>query len=110
MVGDSDRRWVIAAAYAGLDEWHQSLVPLRNATPRDAAIDAFGPLLAQGLVWGVCDTKMALHSPFSNAYRDNKGATENTWLTHSARGYGTLAGTSLEGILSPPLESTAVVT
>ena len=29
---------------------------------------------------------------------------------HSARGYGTVAGTSLEGILSPPVESTAVVT
>src|SRR6267143_225610 len=43
---------VIAVAYAGLDEWHQSFVPLRHATPRDAAIDAFGALLAQCLVWG----------------------------------------------------------
>jgi VanZ family protein len=42
---------LIAVVYAGLDEWHQSFVPLRNASPRDVAIDAFGALLAQGLVW-----------------------------------------------------------
>jgi VanZ family protein len=42
----------IAVSYAALDEWHQSFVPLRDATPRDAAIDAFGALLAQCLVWG----------------------------------------------------------
>jgi VanZ family protein len=43
--------FVIAVAYAGFDEWHQSFVPLRHASPRDVAIDAFGALLAQGLVW-----------------------------------------------------------
>jgi VanZ family protein len=43
---------VIAAAYAGLDEWYQSFVPLRNVTPRDAAVEAFRTLLAQYLVWG----------------------------------------------------------
>ena len=42
---------VIAVAYAGLDEWHQSFVPLREARARDVAIDAFGALLAQVLVW-----------------------------------------------------------
>jgi VanZ family protein len=42
---------IIAVTYAGLDEWHQSLVPLRHASARDVAIDAFGALLAQGLVW-----------------------------------------------------------
>jgi VanZ family protein len=42
---------LIAVVYAGLDEWHQSFVPLRNASPRDVAIDAFGAVLAQGLVW-----------------------------------------------------------
>ena len=41
----------IAVAYAGLDEWHQSFVPLRGARPRDVAIDAAGALLAQALVW-----------------------------------------------------------
>jgi VanZ family protein len=41
----------IAVSYAGLDEWHQSLVPLREARARDVAIDAFGALLAQTLVW-----------------------------------------------------------
>ena len=42
---------LIAVAYAGLDEWHQSFVPLREATPRDVAVDALGALLAQVLVW-----------------------------------------------------------
>lgn len=42
---------VIAVTYAGLDEWHQSFVPLGHASARDVAIDACGALLAQGLVW-----------------------------------------------------------
>jgi len=42
---------VIAVTYAGLDEWHQSFVPLREARVRDVAIDAFGAVLAQTLVW-----------------------------------------------------------
>jgi VanZ family protein len=42
---------VIAVAYAGLDEWHQSFVPLREARVRDVAIDALGAVLAQTLVW-----------------------------------------------------------
>ncbi len=42
---------VIAVTYAGLDEWHQSLVPLREARSRDVAIDALGAALAQTLVW-----------------------------------------------------------
>lgn len=41
----------IAVAYAGLDEWHQSFVPLREARVRDVAIDALGAVLAQVLVW-----------------------------------------------------------
>ena len=41
----------IAVAYAGLDEWHQSFVPLREARVRDVAIDALGAVLAQTLVW-----------------------------------------------------------
>jgi VanZ family protein len=41
----------IAVAYAGLDEWHQSFVPLREARIRDVGIDAFGAVLAQVLVW-----------------------------------------------------------
>jgi VanZ family protein len=46
------RTLVIAVSYAALDEWHQAFVPLRDATQRDAAIDGFGALLAQCLVWG----------------------------------------------------------
>ena len=42
---------VIAVTYAGLDEWHQSFVPLREARGRDVAIDALGAVLAQILVW-----------------------------------------------------------
>ena len=42
---------LIAAAYASLDELHQVFVPLRHASPRDVAIDAFGALLAQLFVW-----------------------------------------------------------
>jgi len=41
----------IAVAYAGLDEWHQSFVPLRKARVRDVAIDALGAVSAQALVW-----------------------------------------------------------
>ena len=42
---------LIAVSYAGLDEWHQSLVPLREARFRDVLIDATGALLAQLFVW-----------------------------------------------------------
>jgi VanZ family protein len=42
---------LIAAAYAGLDEWHQSFVPLRESSVRDVLIDTTGALLAQFLVW-----------------------------------------------------------
>jgi VanZ family protein len=35
-----------ALAYAASDEWHQSFVPGRTATPRDVAIDAVGIALA----------------------------------------------------------------
>ena len=42
---------VIATAYAGLDEWHQSFVPLREPRVRDVFIDSFGALLAQVCVW-----------------------------------------------------------
>jgi len=42
---------MIAVSYAGLDEWHQSFVPLRHASPRDVLIDATGALFAQVLVW-----------------------------------------------------------
>jgi VanZ family protein len=37
---------VLALAYAVSDEWHQSFVPGRTATPRDVAIDGIGIALA----------------------------------------------------------------
>jgi VanZ family protein len=42
---------IIAVSYAGLDEWHQSFVPVREARFRDVLIDSTGALLAQVLVW-----------------------------------------------------------
>lgn len=36
---------VAALVYAASDEWHQSFVPGRTATPRDVAIDGFGIVL-----------------------------------------------------------------
>jgi VanZ family protein len=43
---------VIAVSYAGLDEWHQSFVPMREARFRDVLIDSAGAILAQIFVWG----------------------------------------------------------
>ncbi len=45
----------IAAAYAGLDEFHQVFVPGRVASPWDALIDASGAVLAQAVAgWNAC--------------------------------------------------------
>jgi VanZ family protein len=56
---------VIAAGYAGLDEWHQSFVPLRHATPRDVAIDTLGALLAQVMVWWYAMRKWPFVAPLA---------------------------------------------
>ncbi len=50
---------MIAVAYAGLDEWHQSFVPVRKASARDVAIDALGAVLAQVLVWAYANWTQA---------------------------------------------------
>jgi VanZ family protein len=42
---------VIAAAYAALDEFHQSFVPGRTASPWDSLLDTTGALAAQSLAW-----------------------------------------------------------
>jgi VanZ family protein len=54
---------LIAVTYAGIDEWHQTFVPLRHATPRDVAIDALGALLAQALVWLYATRKWNFAAP-----------------------------------------------
>jgi VanZ family protein len=54
---------LIAIAYAALDEWHQSFVPLREPRVRDVFIDSFGALLAQVVVW----TYAQIHSNSSAA-------------------------------------------
>ncbi len=42
----------ICAATAILDEWHQSFVPSRTASPRDVALDISGAVIVQ-LLWAV---------------------------------------------------------
>src|SRR6266849_3714309 len=37
---------IIAVGYSGLDEWHQSFVPVREARFRDILIDSSGAVLA----------------------------------------------------------------
>ncbi len=41
----------IAAIYAALDEFHQSFVPSRTASPYDVAIDVAGALVAVAICW-----------------------------------------------------------
>jgi VanZ family protein len=43
--------FLIGAGYAGLDEWHQSFVPMREARIGDVLIDSTGALLAQLSIW-----------------------------------------------------------
>lgn len=42
--------FLIAVAYAAIDEYHQSFVPGRNGSPVDVAIDAVGAGLAVALI------------------------------------------------------------
>ena len=49
-------RWAIAAlaiaaVYSGFDEFHQSFVPSRTASPRDSLLDTTGAATAQVLMW-----------------------------------------------------------
>ncbi len=53
----------IALAFAALDEWHQSFVPVRQASARDVAIDALGAVLAQVLVWAYANWRTAFTKP-----------------------------------------------
>jgi hypothetical protein len=43
--------WLIAAAYAATDEFHQYFVPGRSCEFRDVCIDAFGALVGVVIVW-----------------------------------------------------------
>jgi VanZ family protein len=56
----TDRAWklkwaiwaiVIAAGYASFDEFHQSFVPSRTASPWDALLDTTGASVAQVVLW-----------------------------------------------------------
>jgi len=42
---------VVAAGYAALDEFHQSFVPSRTASPWDALLDTAGAAVAQIALW-----------------------------------------------------------
>jgi len=57
---DKNREWTlrwavwavfIAAGYAALDEFHQSFVPSRTASPWDALLDTAGASVAQVVLW-----------------------------------------------------------
>lgn len=43
--------FLIAVAYAAIDEYHQTFVSGRNGSPVDVAIDALGAGLAAALIW-----------------------------------------------------------
>jgi VanZ family protein len=43
--------FAIALLYAASDEWHQSFVDGRHATPVDVVIDAVGMAVAAALIW-----------------------------------------------------------
>ena len=43
--------FLIAVSYAVIDEFHQTYVPQRHASPKDVAIDGLGAILAQLVVW-----------------------------------------------------------
>lgn len=45
--------WLIATVYAASDEFHQSFVPSRGASPWDVLIDACGAAAGIGLIWAV---------------------------------------------------------
>jgi VanZ family protein len=42
---------VLAAGYASFDEFHQSFVPSRTASPWDALLDTIGATIAQIVLW-----------------------------------------------------------
>lgn len=42
---------MIAAGYSALDEFHQSFVPSRTASPWDSLLDTSGAAIAQVLLW-----------------------------------------------------------
>jgi len=51
---------VMCAGYASLDEFHQSFVPSRTASPWDALIDTTGGSIAQGVFWIWCRGRNAV--------------------------------------------------
>jgi VanZ family protein len=46
--------WTLSTAYAASDEFHQSFVPSRGASPVDVLIDSAGALLALVVIFLVC--------------------------------------------------------
>src|SRR5262249_7977466 len=49
--------FVLAVAYAGTDEWHQTFVRGRHGSPVDVGIDAIGVLVG---LWGLSRTRLAV--------------------------------------------------
>ena len=50
---------VIAAGYSALDEFHQSFVPSRTASPWDSLLDTFGAAAAQVVMWAIARWHLA---------------------------------------------------
>ena len=50
--------FIIAAAYAALDEFHQSFVATRTASLWDVAIDCIGALIGSTLYWLISKSKI----------------------------------------------------
>jgi VanZ family protein len=53
---------LIASSYAAFDEFHQSFVPSRTASPRDVLLDATGATLAQIAAWKAITRRQRLVS------------------------------------------------
>ena len=43
--------FILAVVYAVFDEWHQSFVPSRTASPYDVAVDTAGAVLGFAIYW-----------------------------------------------------------
>ena len=55
-----------AAAVAGLDEWHQTMLPGRTGTIKDVALDSAAALCAQLLILAISSRQLAVRSRDQN--------------------------------------------
>lgn len=67
----------MTALVATLDEWHQSYLPTRTATPRDVALDSSAALAMQVLLWLILRKRSALQRD-AGRYREASSRTAET--------------------------------